>query len=245
MESLASKIIWSADVPDEETLMRYLCKMPDLEFVKIDRLFVEDRGLFIFERVADLGFRVFDDAKIVEIPHKAVGIAEKHLAHRPWMLNCMAGILSTGYVTHEDTNKIDALKRFADACHKVGTRPCGVTVLTSKTTGVVDSEFYGRTSVEQVLYYVGVLADAGFTDVVCSPLEMEAIRSEPDFDKIDTNTPGIVMSGADQRDQARTNTPGKAIAAGATRVVVGSALTKGDPTANFEAIMANIIESQV
>jgi orotidine-5'-phosphate decarboxylase len=157
----------------------------------------------------------------------------------------MAGILSTGYVTHEDTNKVDALKRFADACHEVGTRPCGVTVLTSKSDDIVNAEFNGRSSIEQVLYYVEVLAQCGFTDVVCSPLEMEAICSESRFDKLDMNTPGIVMPGADQRDQARTNTPGKAIAAGATRVVVGSALTKGDPTENFKAIVANIAETQV
>ncbi|PJE65647.1 hypothetical protein COU91_00490 [Candidatus Saccharibacteria bacterium CG10_big_fil_rev_8_21_14_0_10_47_8] len=232
-------IIWSADVPDEDALRSYLKEMPLLRVIKIDRAFVENNGLQVVDWLSHSGLRVFDDAKIVEIPSKVVEIARAHLAHKPWMLNCMAGVESSGVMTHKDPMKIDALKRFADLCLEAGTKPCAVTVLTSKSDQTVSGEFNGRTSIEQVLYYVELL-QAGFTDVVCSPLELRAIRADSRFDQLGLNTPGIVMSGADAKDQARTMTPGAAIQAGATRVVIGRALTSGDPGENYRCISAEI-----
>jgi orotidine-5'-phosphate decarboxylase len=110
-------------VSDEETLMGHLDRMPELRVVKIDRLFVTDTGLGVIERLNERGLLVFDDAKIIEIPSKTEGIAKKHLAHQPWMLNCMAGVQSSAILAHEDPEKIDGLKRFADACHAAGTKP--------------------------------------------------------------------------------------------------------------------------
>jgi orotidine-5'-phosphate decarboxylase len=115
-----------------------------------------------------------------------------------------------------------------------------VTVLTSKTEEVVEEEFGGRTSVDQVLFYVSLLKDAGFTDVVCSPREVAAIRSDNYFDNLELNTPGIVMPGGDAQDQARTDTPGGAVRAGSTRLVIGRALTGNDCAANSAAIVNDI-----
>ncbi len=234
------RVIWSADVADEETLFSYLDHMPELRIVKIDRLFTTDVGLGVIDRLNERGLLVFDDAKIIEIPSKVVGIAKKHLAHKPFMLNCMAGAQSSGLLTHEDLEKIDGLKRFADACHAAGTKPCAVTVLTSKTADVVGREFNGRDSMEQVLYYVETLLECGFTDVVCSPKELPAIRAETRFDSLKLNTPGIRPAGSDQGDQARSDTPEAAIAAGATRLVIGRPITTGDPAENLKNIVAGI-----
>lgn len=234
------RIIWSADVPDEETLMSTLDRMPELRIVKIDRLFVTDSGLGAIDRLNDRGIKVFDDAKIVEIPSKTEAIAKKHLAHRPWMLNCMAGVESSDILENENREKVDGLKRFADACHQAGTKPCAVTVLTSKTAEVVGREFNGRDSMEQVLYYVELLLSCGFTDVVCSPKEVPAIRADSRFDLLDLNTPGIRPAGSDAGDQGRTDTPEGALAAGATRLVIGRPITTGDPAENLRNIVASI-----
>lgn len=234
------RIIWSADVADEEALMAGLDLMPELRVIKIDRLFVTDIGLGVIDRLNDRGLLVFDDAKIIEIPSKVVGVAKKHLVHRPFMLNCMAGAESSDVLIHEDPEKVDGLKRFADACHEAGTKPCAVTVLTSKTADVVGREFNGRNSMEQVLYYVELLLMCGFTDVVCSPKELPAIRAESRFDGLDLNTPGIRPAGSDQGDQARADTPEGALAAGATRLVIGRPITTGDPAENLKKIVAGI-----
>lgn len=234
------RIIWSADVADEVTLMGHLDRMPELRIVKIDRLFLTGIDLWLITRLREKGFCVFVDAKIIEIPSKVVAIAGRYLQHKPWMLNCMAGAQSSGLLTHEDPEKIDGLKRFADACHAAGTRPCAVTVLTSKTDEVVSREFNERTSIDQVLYYVEMLLECGFTDVVCSPKELPAIRAESLFDSLDLNTQGIRPAGSDAGDQARADTPEAALAAGATRLVIGRPITTGDPAENLRNIVAGI-----
>jgi orotidine-5'-phosphate decarboxylase len=231
------RIIWSADVSDEAALWAGLDSMPDLRIVKLDRNFMDGRDYELFDRVHERGLLIFDDAKISEVPTKVASIAigsqlKRHLARKPWMLNCMAGVESNDLLEHSDPKKIDGLKQFADACHAAGARSCAVTVLTSKTAEVVGREFNGRTPIEQVLYYVERLLECGFTDVVCSPQEAPAIRAESRFDDLDLNTPGIRWAGSDTRDQARVNTPDGAITAKATRVVIGSLLTDSDDPAS-------------
>ncbi len=232
-------VIWSADV-DEPTLDRVLVPDLPLRLIKLDRLGLTRMGLPKIRAVQDLGFNVFADAKIAEIPDKVIEIAKLHLEYRPWMLNVMAGVCSSSLVSNDDPKKVDALKRFADACIAVDTKPCAVTVLTSKSDDMVLDEFNGRTPIEQVLYYAELLLNMGFTDMVCSPLEALAIRAEPRFDQMDLNCPGIRLPGSSSDDQARTDTPYGAIAAGVNRVVIGRDLTNGNLDENFARVAANL-----
>ena len=143
-------------------------------------------------------------------------------------------------LSNEDKDKVDGLKRFADACHAAGTKPCGVTVLTSKTPAVVEREFNGRTSEDQVLEYVAILLTCGFTDVVCSPKEVPIIRADSNFDALNLNTPGIRPAGTDAGDQARADTPQAALAAKADRLIIGRPITQGDPAENLAKIVASV-----
>jgi orotidine-5'-phosphate decarboxylase len=234
------RIIWSADVADEHEVMNYLDSVPQLKLVKIDRLFTDRNGRFILRSLKDYGIDVFYDAKFVEIPSKLEGLAKEAVRHKPWMVNCMAGSVSNGEMSlHEDRDLMDGLKRFADVCLTKGVYPCGVTVLTSKTIGIVNEEFNGRTAIDQVLCYVEMLVQAGFTDVVCSPKEAPAIH-ECFGQSINSNTPGIRFADSEAGDQARVSTPGGAIASGSTRVIMGRPLTKGDPVKNFARAVVEI-----
>lgn len=237
--NVLERIIWSADVKDEAALMVTLDSMPELQIVKIDRMLLEVAGFGLIDRLNERGIKTFDDAKIIEIPSKIEGIVKNHLAHKPWMVNCMAHGVSSMVLTHEDRDKIDGLKRFADACNEVGTKSCAVSVLTSKTSGVVEREYNGRNSMEQVLEYVEMLLTCGFTDVVCSPKELSTIRAESRFDTIDLNTPGIRLASSDVGDQARISTPESAFENGATRLVIGRPITQGNPAENLRNIAAS------
>lgn len=234
-------VIWSADVSPSALDIILDAEGFPLDYIKLDRFGLTSMGLEAIARVQDRGFKVFADAKIIEIPDKVIDIARLHLDYKPWMLNVMASISSSGRIEAEDPKKIDALKRFADLCHTYGTRPCAVTVLTSKSDDMVAHEFR-RTPVEQVLLYVEMLLLAGFTDVVCSPLEAEAIRAEARFDNLELNTPGVRLPGSSKRDQSRVATPAQAIANGVDRVVIGHDLTNGDLFENFERIAAHLNE---
>jgi orotidine-5'-phosphate decarboxylase len=211
-----------------------------LRYVKLRRDGLQKMGFDKIEAVEDLGFQVFADAKISGIPDEVVAVASDYLKYHPWMLNCMANDCSSGFMQHDDPKKVDGLKRFAFACHMADTRPCAVTVFTSKSPEMVAREFNGRSVNEQVLVYAEMLLDAGFTDLVCSPLEAAAIRSESRFDRLDLNTPGVRLPGSDHRDQARVATPIEAIAVGATRLVIGSDLINGNFVENFQKINANL-----
>jgi orotidine-5'-phosphate decarboxylase len=227
-------LIWSADV-DPNTMFANLRLLPKL-IVKVDRDAVEEYGFGLIDRLVEEGYLVFDDAKLAEIPIKVERMARRHVGHKPWMLNCMAGNQSSRKPDGKDK---DALFRFADVCNEAGVLSCGVTVLTSTTEAVVKAEYNGRSSIEQVLYYTEALIEAKFTDVVCSPLEAEAIIREFGGTAINTNCPGIRMPDAPPDDQARTMTPQQARRAGVWRLVVGRPLTDGDIVANFQALKQN------
>ena len=132
----AERIIWSADVDWPQLKEVVDCgALPKGTRIKLDRLFFAKDGheKKIITYCQDAGYPVFVDAKIIEIPDKVVAIAEIYLKYKPWMLNVMAGVCSTGYIDVENPKKNDALKRFADACKEAGTKSCAVTVLTSKS----------------------------------------------------------------------------------------------------------------
>lgn len=239
-QDIYNRICWSADVDDSETLVATAKRMPGLKLAKIDRAHVDANGFRIFDVLNELGISVFDDAKPSEIPSKLERLAWIHCQHRPWMLNVMASSASGGPLTADDREELEGLKRFADVCHAADVRPCAVTVLTSKKPEFVELEF-GKATEEQVLFYVELLLDCGFTDVVCSPLEVPLIRGESRFDNLSLVTPGIKRGEGTNMDQARTNTPSGAFHAGSDVLVIGRDLTKGDPAENLESIVAEVL----
>jgi orotidine-5'-phosphate decarboxylase len=243
-------IIWSADVPKEDIKAVIKAKaLPKGTVIKLDRLFFENEKKSFIDYCENAGYNVFCDAKIVEIPVKTLAIADTYLEHSPFMLNVMAGIVSNGhFLFEEDKNSVDALKRFADACHQAATRSCVVTVLTSKTESICNHEF-GMSPIRQVLKYVELAYEAGITDIVCSPKEAAAIRKIKKFDTLTINTPGVRLPGSSKDDQARIMTPYDALSSGADRLVIGRDLTRGEGDItervkrNYEKILENICPS--
>lgn len=220
------RIIWSADVSSEPELNVRMRENPELKIIKLDRLFLTDKSLYVIERIEDrYGVKVFVDAKIVEIPSKVEAIARKYVKHKPWMLNCMAGCISNGNLDSNEPNELDGLARFAAVCLEAEVKPCAVTVLTSKTEKIAEAEF-GPGVVTQVLWYTEKLIEAGFTDVVCSPQEARSIKHNFG-DAITINCPGIRLADSASDDQARIATPAGAVEAGADRLVIGRPITNG------------------
>lgn len=237
------RIIWSADVSDMVTLMARLPPESPIHVVKIDRAFAERQTLDVIDQLNERGIQVFDDAKLVEIPSKLEELARIHVAHRPAMLNCMAGSVSSGEMNGLNASELDGLRRFADVCNEAEVMPVGVTVLTSKKAQIVEQEFR-RAATKQVVQYVQWLHEAGFGGVVCSPHEAIEIRRNTEFDHLELLTPGVRLPGSDSHDQARVTTPGQAVEHGATRVVCGRDLT-GDPSGqNFDRILQEIIAAE-
>lgn len=239
-EDIYDRLCWSADIDDSPTLVTTAKSMSGLKRAKVDRAHVDENGFDVFDELRELGIDVFDDAKCSEIPSKLARLALIHCKRKPWMLNVMADSASGGPLTHEDVEKLEGLKRFADICHRFDVRPCAVTVLTS-TTPEFGQKKYGKPIDEQVLLYVELLLQCGFTDVVCSPLEVPLIRSESRYDGLSLVTPGIKRGGGSNADQARSNTPAGAFHAGSDVLVIGRDLTTGNPAENLADIVTEVL----
>lgn len=114
-----------------------------------------------------------------------------------------------------------------------------VTVLTS-----LDAEELAlvgqRPPAEQVTRLATLAVEAGAGGIVCSPLEVAAVREAVGPDHLIV-VPGIRPAGSSDDDQARVATPASAMAAGTDHLVVGRPITRAtDPVAAARAILASL-----
>jgi orotidine-5'-phosphate decarboxylase len=101
-----------------------------------------------------------------------------------------------------------------------------VTILTSLSEEDLFEVGFANPALESAVALAKMSVDAGARAIVCSPLEISAIRAAvgPTPHII---TPGVrPLSEVGSDDQKRTMTPHDAIAAGASFVVIGRPITK-------------------
>lgn len=116
----------------------------------------------------------------------------------------------------------------------------GVTVLTSLTKDEVPL-IYGRPLLPTVLQLARMAKEAGLDGIVSSPQEVRLLSNRGELQGWEFITPGIRSEGELGDDQVRTDTPQNAIAAGATRLVVGRQLVRAkSPLEAYEALERDI-----
>ena len=181
------------------------------------RLFTAE-GPDIVHRIGALGERIFLDLKFHDIPNTVATAVEAATALGVWMVNVHAA---------GGRRMMEAAKGAAqDTAARLGRTPplvIAVTVLTSMTGDALRETGVGSPLLDQVLRLADLTQQSGLDGVVASPLETPLIRDRfgPDFAIV---TPGIRGGGAQasgRDDQARTMSPGEAIAAGSSYLVVG------------------------
>jgi orotidine-5'-phosphate decarboxylase len=180
--------------------------------------------------VAGLGFDVFLDLKLHDIPN-TVAKAVESVAKLPIKMLT----LHTGGGREMMQWAAKAQQQSAPQLLLLG-----VTVLTSMSaaglaeTGVADSP-------EKQVVRLGRLAvESGLRGLVCSPLEIAPLRTALPRE-ITLVTPGIRPRGANAGDQTRIMTPADAARAGASYLVVGRPIFKApDPVAAARAMLAEL-----
>jgi len=116
----------------------------------------------------------------------------------------------------------------------------GVTVLTSLDKKALEDIGYHDSAEDLVMRRVEQALAAGIDGVVSSPLEAASIRSQVPDDFL-VVTPGVRMPGGDKGDQKRIATPGDALRAGASHIVVGRPITMAnDPQSAAQEIIKNM-----
>jgi orotidine-5'-phosphate decarboxylase len=180
--------------------------------------------------IAGLGFNVFLDLKLHDIPNTVAKAVE----------SCAK--LPIGMLTLHTCGGREMLQWAvrAQQQHAPKLLLLGVTVLTSMSaaglaeTGVSDSP-------ENQVVRLGQLAvDSGLQGLVCSPLEIAPLRAVLPAN-IALVTPGIRPRDAKADDQTRVMTPAEAARTGASYIVVGRPIFKApDPAAAARAILAEL-----
>ncbi len=114
-----------------------------------------------------------------------------------------------------------------------------VTVLTSQDARACEEAGHTRSPEALVELRARAAAEAGCAGLVCSGQELcGVVPAAPALFRV---VPGIRPAGADAGDQKRVMTPARAIADGATHLVVGRPIRDADdPAAAADAIVAEI-----
>jgi orotidine-5'-phosphate decarboxylase len=202
-----------------------------LRWVKIGLQMFTAYGPNYVREVAGMGFNVFLDLKLHDIPN-TVAKAVESLAPLPIRM-----------LTLHTAGGGEMLRaaRAAQEKHNPHLLLLGVTVLTSMDTVGLGEIGVAAAPADQVARLGRLAADSGLRGLVCSPLEVAMLRRQLPVD-LQLITPGIrPASEAATDDQKRVMTPADAAKAGSTYIVVGRPILQApDPAAAARAILAEL-----
>ncbi len=192
------------------------------------QLFTAEGPQVVRDLVAS-GRQVFLDLKYHDIP-TTVGAAVAEAAK-----------LGVSMLTVHATGGGKMLRAAVDAAKaRAGLMVLGVTVLTSLDAADLEKNGVQGSVEESVVRLATVALASGCQGIVASAREAARLRTELG-DKFAVVTPGVRPAGSNVGDQVRVVTPAKAIAAGASHIVVGRPITEAaDPAAEARAILAQI-----
>ena len=114
----------------------------------------------------------------------------------------------------------------------------GVTVLTSLSDKSLKKIGHTKSIRYLVAKQAKLAKAAGLDGVVCSGHEAKIIRKISK--KIEIITPGIRLMGDKNKDQKRVMTPKKAFDNGATSIVIGRSITKGNIKKNIQKLIKSL-----
>jgi orotidine 5'-phosphate decarboxylase subfamily 1 len=234
------RIIFAADVGSLDELKAYLAAFGNgigaiklgMELLTHALLTGEPIVKYVLE---ETNFRIMWDLKYGDIPDTVAGAAKEVAKYGQGRI--------LGFTVHCMAGK-KALERAVQAVKEnFGEGPgapmvIGITLLTSLDQSDLDKLKLQGTPKEVVLRFAEIAAEAGVPAIVCSPQETSDVLMIDDFTVIN---PGIRFQGSDLKSQKRVTTPEEAIRSGATYIVMGSDLRKGDPAVNARRAAAEIL----
>ena len=229
---MACDLILALDVPTRAAAAPILHQLRgQLRWVKIGLQMFTAYGPDYVREVAGLGFNVFLDLKLHDIPN-TVAKAVESLAPLPihmLTLHCAGG------------SEMMRAALAAQQKHNPQLLLLGVTVLTSMDSPGLQEIGVTVPSAEQVTRLGQLAATAGLRGLVCSPLEVALLRQQLPA-AMQLITPGIRPAHeAGTDDQKRVMTPANAAQAGSSYIVVGRPILQAaDPAAAARAILAEL-----
>ena len=225
-------VIIALDFPDKEKTIEFLKKFDCSLWVKVGMELFYGCGPEIIKEIKALGHHIFLDLKLHDIPN-TVKSAMKNLAK-----------LDIDMVNVHAKGGIKMMQGALEAFAEMPKKPLviAVTELTSTSQDMLTNELLCSTTMEKmVIKHAENTKEAGLDGVVCSPLEVKAIKEACGKDFI-TVTPGIRLESNSKDDQVRITTPKDARALGTNFIVVGRPITKAeDPVAAYKQIRKDFL----
>ncbi|MGH9033588.1 MAG: orotidine-5'-phosphate decarboxylase [Acidimicrobiia bacterium] len=204
---IRDRLVLPLDVGDLDAALAMAERLaPWFGIVKVGHELYAEAGPGAFDRLQELGFRVFADLKLYDIPNTVERAARAIGRRGVQFLNFPAvggeAMLRAG---------IEGVREGAREAGHAAPVALAVTVLTSDARADAFDE------------RLALAVDAGCDGVVCSAHEIAAVRARDA--RLTTMVPGIRLAGGDHHDQARVATPEDAVRAGADWVIVGRPVT--------------------
>jgi orotidine-5'-phosphate decarboxylase len=233
--SQSSSVIVALDFPSERETMQLVDQLePALCRLKVGKELFTRCGPALVKQLVDKRFDVFLDLKYHDIPNTVAQACVAAADLGVWMLNVHA---------LGGERMMQAAKQ-ALVNHQTPSQPSplliAVTWLTSSGQAELDALGIKATPQEMVTRLARMTKNAGLDGVVCSAQEAPILRHNMGNDFL-LVTPGIRLADSQQDDQCRVVTPEKAIADGASYLVIGRPITQSkDPCKVLRTIISDI-----
>ena len=143
--------------------------------------------------------------------------------------------LRINYLTVHISSGLSALKAVKKISRSI--KIIGVTTLTSLNNNDLKLIGYNKSVKKLVLHQAKLAKKANLDALVCSPLEIKIVKK---VFKKEIITPGIRFSREKKDDQQRVMSPKEALENGATSLVIGRSLTKGNIKKNIQRLVQEL-----
>ncbi len=226
------ELILALDAPTLRDVAPLLARLRGpVRWVKIGLELFTAGGPDVVRQAADLGFDIFLDLKLHDIPNTVARAVDS------------AARLPIKMLTLHTAGGREMMLRAAQAQRDAAPhlRLLGVTVLTSLGERDLREIGVDAPPEAQVMRLARLAVECGLGGLVCSPLELASLRAHlPPAVRL--VTPGIRPAGSGRADdQARVMSPAEAARAGADFIVVGRPILQAaDPAAAARGILAEI-----
>lgn len=233
--SARDRLIVALDLDEHRSLELARILVGEVTWVKVGMTLFYECGPRIVTQLRSMGFAVFLDLKLNDIPHQVAGAAR------------VVGALGAGMLTVHASGGRDMIAAAVEGA-RIGASTVqvdppavlAVTVLTSMDRAVLSSVGVTDEIDDQVTRLALLAHTAAAGGVVCSPHEAARMRAVVG-DRAFVVTPGVRPEGASSGDQSRVATPHSAISAGASHIVVGRPISASpNPLAAVREIIAQM-----
>ena len=230
------KIILAIDGLDIYQAKVLLDRCPNIKWVKVGLELFTKEGPNVIKILKDLNKKIFLDLKFHDIPNTMSAACYEVSKLGVDIISVHASAGAKALIASKNASLEGAKITNVNAPYVVG-----ITVLTSLSSKEFQVDLDRKNSIEENVVRLAKLSfNAGLDGCVCSPWEAKILRSiyKNNFELI---TPGIRTKIQNKDDQNRIMTPHEAISNGASKLVIGRAITKSkDPNKAFLDICDSI-----